>query len=85
MHALQILLVAVFRETSSVTDKKKGAGRSTVRIEEIVTRNKLRRTFFMTTFDQDNVWYPGITHGKKVIKSLMLVDCKGNSSIELSA
>jgi hypothetical protein len=55
MHALQILLVAVFRETSSVTDKKKGAGRSTVRIEEIVTRNKLRRTFFMTTFDQDNV------------------------------
>jgi hypothetical protein len=23
MHALQILLVAVFRETSSVTDKKK--------------------------------------------------------------
>jgi hypothetical protein len=42
LHALQIVLV--FRETGSVTHKK-GAGRPIVRTEEIVTQNKLRRTF----------------------------------------
>jgi hypothetical protein len=42
MYALQIVLV--FCETGSVTHKK-GAGRSLVRTEEIVTQNKLRRTF----------------------------------------
>jgi hypothetical protein len=36
--------VGVFRETGSVTHKK-GAGRSVVRTEEIVTRIKLRWTF----------------------------------------
>jgi hypothetical protein len=36
--------VGVFRETGSVTYKK-GARRPIVRTEEIVTRNKLRRTF----------------------------------------
>jgi hypothetical protein len=42
--------VGLFRETDSVTHKK-GAGRPIVRIEEIVTRNKLRRTF-------SNPWPP---------------------------
>jgi hypothetical protein len=37
--------VGVFRETGSVTHKK-GAGRSVVRTEEIVTRIKLRWTIF---------------------------------------
>jgi hypothetical protein len=36
--------VGVFCETDSVTHRK-GAGRPIVRTEEIVTRNKLRRTF----------------------------------------
>jgi hypothetical protein len=42
MYALQIVLV--FCETGSVTHKK-DAGRPLVRTEEIVTGNKLRRTF----------------------------------------
>jgi hypothetical protein len=36
--------VGVFCETGSVTHKK-GAGKSIIRTEEIVTRNKLRLTF----------------------------------------
>jgi hypothetical protein len=36
--------VGAFGETGSVTHKK-GAGRPVVRIEEMITRNMLRRTF----------------------------------------
>jgi hypothetical protein len=46
--------VGVFCKTGSVTHKKDAGSRPIVRSEEIVTLKKLKRTFSMTTFDQDN-------------------------------
>jgi hypothetical protein len=52
MHALQIVLVC-FAKLALCIIKKVLVGQSFVSTEEIVTRNKLRRTFSMITVDQD--------------------------------